>query len=425
MIGCRENVVRPAIVFIAMAVPIPYLPIRAGAVLGLIIGLGTGFRRINTQLGHFALAAIIALWSGTVLGILGVIGGERIYIPHQAALIASTVLGFLGVVTLIMWCARSASPLMTLSAVAASLVVVPLTHADLWAANPWKFGLCWPATVLGLSTAQRYGRTWTGSVLCASAILSAILDTRSMLIFCAFSLLSLIMPFRHREMSAALVVRRLALVFAALWVVTSVGTQLALKGGLGKEIQEKTVWQETRGGSLIVSARAEIPTSIDLIRRQPWGYGLGVVPNLQDRIHSLEATVSRGNDESFALLGEPTVGTFRLHSQLADLWFFFGLGGFPLAFLIGRVIVRGVIAPPRLPNTSQEAMLVFLLSFSAWDFFFSPFENNYIMTAAMAGFLMVLRETHSAQRAHAIQEPDVEGRAAYDPGTPVGALSSN
>ncbi len=372
-----------------LALPITRLPIRVGAVVGVILVFG------RVQSGALAIqrltvAALLAVSGGVMLAIFGAMQHDRDYNMRQAVIITCTVLGFIGVTSLVTWFGRFANPYVVLGLFSLPLIMVPLVNFQLWQENPWKFGLCWPVTVLGLCIAQRYSKHWTTVVLLLSAFISAAQDTRGMLVFCCASLLTLLISGSTTKSTPRSIFMKLSLLVAVFWVVSSVGTAVASSGLLGGSIQQKTEWQKAKGGNFIISARTEIPTSFELLSSRPWGYGLGVLPNSNDRSNSRQATFNAGSNPDDALLDNELVTTFRLHSELADLWFFMGPGAFLLLWLIAKHIARGLIAPPSGLSAQQHSLIAFLLTFATWDFFFSPFENNYTYTAMTIGTVIAI-----------------------------------
>jgi hypothetical protein len=367
-------------VAVALCVEVPHMPLRLGSLLGLILALQ---QPVRTRKRTIAIVGVmlLALWGGACLTLLGLIQGERPYELHQFLIINASLIDFVGTLFLLLWCGRSCSIYLALGACSLALLVTPVTAAWLVAQNPWKFGLSWPATVLALVIAQRVGRAWVVAAALVSTVLSSVFDFRSAMMFSAAAALVAAFARRSRRPTLGSLVRRASVGVLCTWLVIQGGSWLATSGYLGAAIQEKTIWQESQHQNLILTARAEAPTSVQLIGDQLWGYGPGATPSERDRLESLDSTIRMGGNSTDAILWDPLAQWFALHSEAAELMFFFGFAGLPVLVFMGFWILRGLTWMPEGLSAAQQGLLVFLLTSAVWDLLFSPLENNELFSA--------------------------------------------
>jgi capsular polysaccharide biosynthesis protein len=385
--------------------------VLAGMAYGLPFGTNTAF---------LATAALTPVWFGAVaryryafliLGlasaalVAGLLLADRSSVDHviDGAIATDTslrFLGALGTVGLILW-ARTFLPIWRIAlAYGAGWLLTGVIQLP-GTPNPWKFQLAFGVTfiVLALVTAQRRTRV-SVAALSALALVSALLDFRSWFAFCAVTAGLLVWQARPRAGDISKPTSRLVslLFLAALAVGSYAGATYAIVGGyLGDELQARSVQQIRNSGSLIVGGRPEWSITWVLMQRDPFGFGIGVVPNSADILAGKEgfATVNVVFQPDYAefLFG----GQFKLHSVTADFWSNFGILGLVLAGTISVVLLAGFT---RLLTRRQASPLaVFLVVANMWNLAFQPIYSSLPSLALALGVVLWPREDARADQA--------------------------
>ncbi|MGH2604060.1 MAG: hypothetical protein ACRDJ9_32330, partial [Dehalococcoidia bacterium] len=185
----------------------------------------------------------------------------------------------------------------------------------------WKFHLAVPTAlvVLGLVERHRPGVA-AAAVILVIGVIGVMDDGRSLFAACVLAATLTIWqlrprsPGRRERRRFPLVL--LAGVAGAVYVFT---TAMATGGALGQTVQERTTAQ-TESGSLLSGGRPEWAATRELVKLNPSGYGVGVVPNRTDRttakagLESINVDVDQGRERF--MFGDQ----FGLHSVAADLW---------------------------------------------------------------------------------------------------------
>ncbi|WP_164700491.1 hypothetical protein [Modestobacter sp. KNN46-3] len=341
-----------------------------------------------TALGGLTLVAVA---SGALLAARSSLDHA---IDGREALISSTmVLGAAGTIGLVAW-ARTVLPLPWLGAAFGSGMLASGLARAAESPNAWKFELALPLTILVLSLALASGRHALG--LAGLLVLAAVditHDARSAFAFCAAAMALVAWQLRtDRPPGAPGRAGRPVLTAVALTVLGvggyQVATRLLTSGALGAEVQARSVTQVQESGSLLIGGRPEWTGTWALMRDEPLGFGLGVVPTGGDVL-----TVKEG----FAVAHVPSAdnyienyllaGRFELHSIVADLWTNLGVPGLLLGLALGVAVVAGLTVA--LSRRRAPALLCFLALLSLWDLAFGPLPSNIPEVALTVGLLLL------------------------------------
>ncbi len=313
--------------------------------------------------------------------------GRSIDLRHVAELSTLLVTAF-GGVGLLLW-ARTHLSLPAVAALyAAGKLLVALAQVP-GSPNAWKFQLAFPTTVLVLAAVARTrSRTWTVLSLVALGLVGVSHQYRSFVVFCVVAAaLSLFGARRGRRYGAlSRRVQVLILLGALSASAYFLGSAALVDGYAGKVLQQRSVEQITRSGSLLVGGRPEWSATIRLMREQPGGFGVGVVPRADD------VWTGRGGLAAAGLPPDPVRdrymfdGQFRLHSVLADLWVNCGAVGIALGVLIAGLLLNGLSVA--LVRRRASALVGFLVVISLWDLVFGPIHTNLADVALALGLVL-------------------------------------
>lgn len=368
--------------------------LAAGTSVGLVVTLGLlpvwigalpRFRGAVPLVGTLALAVL----SGVLLS-------ARSSADHTVdALVAvdttGVVLTGLGTVGLVLW-ARTVLPWRTVAlSFGVGMLATAVTHVPL-SDNPYKFELALPLTIITLSLVGARRRPgWAVAALLAFAVLSIVNDGRSAMAFNVAAAGLVLWQLR----SAGLTRRASRLATAGLLVVLGVSgyyafTELLVSGALGAQVQARSTEQLAQSGSLLLGGRPEWSGTLALMRQDPLGFGVGVVPQPQD-----VQTVKQG----FAHLRIPSAdgyiehyllhGAFELHSIAADLWVGFGPVGLAAALLTAVLLVRGLAA--LVARRQAPALLCLLVLTSVWSLAFGPLQSDLAVVVLTLGLVLADR----------------------------------
>lgn len=251
--------------------------------------------------------------------------------------------------------------------------------------NAWKFVWAVPIAVVLLSITGNVVRRSVIALLVLAAA-SALFDSRSFLGTFVIAALLVLWQARPRGRSRSGSATRTVLYFAALGTaVYYLLTGLLTSGLLGEETQQRTEAQIQQSGSLILGGRPELTATIELMRIKPWGFGVGVVPNLDELNAVKTAMASINYDPNNGYVDRFMFGErIELHSNIGDLWAQWGMGG----VLFGIVIIIRIISmlAGRIAAGTAPALFVFLGCLSLWHMCFSPLESaqpTIILTVAL------------------------------------------
>lgn len=256
-------------------------------------------------------------------------------------------------------------------------------------ANDWKYLFSAPLTLffMGLLNTQLLAAV---AALGALGLAGVALDSRSFFGMCVLA--AGILLFQQRRQQAVrgwgsrivTIAIGAALVFGMYAMVSS----LLVEGYLGDQVAERTQEQIQRTGSLLVGGRPEWSGTLELMRADPQGFGLGARPTYEDvwtaRVGLDRAGVGTINRyvDNYMFAGE-----FKLHSVLADLWAQTGLVGLAWGISLMVVIVVGLVDLVLMGRASP--VVAFLAVKGMWDLGFSPvFSSAHWLALAVAMLLL-------------------------------------
>lgn len=263
----------------------------------------------------------------------------------------------------------------------------------------WKYGVALPATFLILGLLERSGsRARVALVVAGLGIVGVLDDYRSYFAFCLMA--ATLTMWQARPDRADRPINRwwpamlLAGIGTAMYLLM---TTLMASGYLGEEVQTRTVQQIERSGSLLAGGRPEWAATFELMKLTPSGYGVGVIPNMDD-IHTATAGLESVNIGLNLERDRYMFGTeFRLHSIVADLWVRFGLVGLALAATILVAVVRGLSFSLAQRTAATSVILAALLVL--WSLAFEPSYTYWVRVCVAIGLVLVPRNTATADAA--------------------------
>jgi hypothetical protein len=287
------------------------------------------------------------------------------------------LLGAIGAVGVLLW-ARGLLPLWLVGTLfGLGMLATSGLAGEFGNENAWKFGVGFPVTIIALSLLARPGFQWLETVaLLVFAALAVASDSRyrfATLLIAAVLLIWQMMPSnRSRRVSTVTILGVVAVVFALTY---NLATTLLIEGYLGEQAQSRTISQIENSGSLLVGGRPELAATIALFQDQPWGYGAGVQPNLDDVLAAKTGMAAIGYPPNNGYVeGYLFGGGFELHSVAGDLWAVFGLPG--LAF-VGVCLVLTLRAIGRQLGARNATGVVLVLAISTlWNVLFSPIYGS-------------------------------------------------
>lgn len=372
---------RPGLDWIAASVAflmflrVPGLSLFSASGLLLSIALApVVLPRLLTSKRLFVLlaASAAALIAGIVLVF---VGSSQQGTPGTPATV-TTVIAWLACIPMLLalglWCVarlglRNALILMSLGGVAsAALTEVPFG---------WKGSLGVYTTIIVLAWGATR-RPWVlRLMIVASAVASAAFDARSMVLFACLTLVAtltntnLSRRIRRAPLRWAIVLGGAALALAQLSLA-------AMKGGLlGTTVQARMLAQTANGRSLIEAGRTEWAGTLELMRQNPLGYGVGEHIGGGPARDAIAEIREAGGDVTASYFSLNVFGDrVDLHSMTADLWYHFGIAGLLLVCVMAVVLALGLPQAVQLRNGVGLASIFVILS-AFWDLAFSPMAN--------------------------------------------------
>jgi hypothetical protein len=261
----------------------------------------------------------------------------------------------------------------------------------------WKHGVALPATFLILGLMERSGsRVRVAVVVIALGIVGVLDDYRSYFAFCLLAATLTVWQTRPRGADRPLNRWWPAILLAGLGTsMYLLMTTLMASGYLGEAAQTRTVEQIERSGSLLAGGRPEWGATLELMTLRPSGYGVGVIPNLED-IHNAAAGLESLNIGLNLERDRYMFGTeFRLHSLVADLWVRFGLTGVALAATILVAVVRSLSFSLAQRTASTSVILAAMLVL--WSLAFEPSYTYWVPVCVAIGLVLIPRVTAAAE----------------------------
>lgn len=419
--GPRTRVWAPFVVtcLLAQLVPVGSFPTRVGALLFLIIAIGS-WSRLSILNRRVAWLVLLALASGVVtLGLSKAIGIVAAFDGSFAmeSLLAIASLG--GTAMLTSQAMAIAGGRVGLVASVIPIIATPLANSVLLHADPWKYAYAWPVSVTLIAIVG--SRRYTASALAlALAAFSAAQGFRAALVvllvtsICGFWLAGRTAArvfARERSGASTMVLSTLGAVAIYLGgsLLVSGYNFAALGGYLGNEIQRKQTVQSDAGVGLLTGGRSEIGATAALFGNSPIGYGIGAIPD--NRIvyeaqagyqEAIKYNSSFVNADPSNVIGPSGA---HLHSTAADLWFSFGLGGAILVVMIVLMMLRAVRFAV-VGNSSMVVVMTLMALWCMWDLAFSPLRSNWYYVGVALGASIYLVQHHASKYPTAPQRRD-------------------
>lgn len=319
------------------------------------------------------LLASIALLTGALLHLLNDGRAFKMSLAIEVGLLFVTGIGGLG---LLLW-ARTIVPLHWIVIAFSAGYLVRVLPAIPSSDNPWKYQLAIPVTFLLLAFATRAkGVGPSLIVLAAIGLISIAFDSRSYLGFCLLAFVLVLWQMRQRTIDRPpSKLGTVALLMVAVTALYLIASTLLVEGYLGKAAQARTVEQIQTSGSLLTSGRPEWTGTIELMARNPIGFGLGTVPNSDDVWAAKAGMVAAGVDPDDGYVQVYMFGGhIKLHSIAADMWASFGLVG--LATAICMIVIMGYSFLDRLGARSANGLICMAAIIGIWDMLFGPIYSN-------------------------------------------------
>lgn len=267
--------------------------------------------------------------------------------------------------------------------------------------NPWKFIYSIPVAIIALAIASRRGsRVGSLAVLLILAGVSALLDSRSL--FGALLLSAILIGWQLRPRSGS---RPLAWGWTLLLLsglaasVYNLAQSMMLDGFFGPETQQRTQVQVQTAGSLILGGRPELAATLALFRHDPFGFGLGVAPNVFDVMTAKAGMIKLNYDPENGYVEKYMFGGHvELHSTAGDLWAMFGLPGVAVAASVLLLCIRALSRS--MSARAGNGLLIFLVCDTLWNLPFSPFYSSVPTLVLALG--LVLSQKDEMQRLSSI-----------------------
>lgn len=326
---------------------------------------------------RFAVAisvlSVVALISGVVLSQFQ---GDRISdraLAVEFALVFLTGIGGLG---LLLW-ARTVIPTYQVAVVFGLGYLLRVIQEVPSSANPWKYQISVPLAIVLLALASRAkSAVPTVCTLAALGLVSVLADSRSFFGFCLLA--AVLVLWQRRPESSGKSMNKFsvfALIAVALFALYSIGTTLLVQGYLGQANQQRTVQQIEDSGSLLVGGRPEWAGTLQLMKVNPMGFGLGIVPSSDDVMAAKAGIRGIGTDTENGYVDNYMFGGhIKLHSIVADLWATFGIVGFALGILLMVALIYCLI--DRLTNRTASGLVCLFAVLGIWDLAFGPIYKN-------------------------------------------------
>ncbi|MFJ4039189.1 hypothetical protein ACIPVB_14070 [Microbacterium sp. NPDC090007] len=281
---------------------------------------------------------------------------------------------------------RMATRRCSLQAVAVAFAfgrLAALTQTGFNMSNVWKYNLALPVAILLLavmySVHAKRRLIATGLLLAALAVISVAFDYRSLAAMCALAGLLIVVS----QAGSARAARRngshdivyAVIIVLALLVINQIGTDAALNGLLGNEIQARSVYQFDATGSLLSGARPEWFATFALMGQHIWGFGPGVSAGWNELGYAFAALDNVGIGSSNPYVQVYMFGSgVELHSIIADLWARYGVVGLAFAVLVTLTLTRSLIS--NLRRSITTGMTALLSVWAIWSMLFGPIYTD-------------------------------------------------
>lgn len=347
------------------------------------------------------VAALIAVvgtcgW-GLLMAWVAAAGGSTVGDTRERLEIVGWFVGALFAAMAVWWGLRQVPQVSAALAIAAGACITAVITAGN-TTEPWKFALATPVTLIALALAIRINRGSVGAVLVASALVSAVLDARSQILFALVAFGALVLPARYKRVATRYPRRSALIAVGAVWIVGGALISAMTNGVFGEQIASRTLRQEG-AGNLLFGARTEWGATLTLAAHNPFGYGMGVKvdPTLQTEAVARAGSFGADTAGTYFALNVFT-GRVDLHSNLVNLWFHFGIPGLVLgasaALLIGWAILRIALRSVDL----YDIFYIYVMTVGLWHLLFSPSGNMPYVAVALGVSAFKLSEQSRSQK---------------------------
>jgi len=386
----------------------PWGPRTAVAAV-VLLGLNTALP-LGASLGLLVVLALAPVWLGALKGFTGarpvlvlallaldngvllswsaattrdVVAGQGI----RDALLFVTAFGGVGV---LLW-ARTQLPTSTVAPLYALGALATAAQAAAGSPNAWKFQLALPVTILVLAVVSRLrSSAATVTALAVLALVGITNQYRSYLAFCLLAAgLGLYSARRARPDRRVSRLRVLALLATLLVAGYYAATAALVNGYAGPELQDRSIVEIDRSGSLLTGGRPEWTATVRLMREQPGGFGLGAVPLPSEVRTAKQGLADNGLPPDPARDRFMFGGHFKLHSVVADLWAGYGIAGLLLGALCAVLLLSALASA--LSARRADALASFLVVTALWDLGFGPIYTNLPDVAFALGIVLIPR----------------------------------
>lgn len=398
-----------AVAAVAVAMVGADMPVAFGLSTASLAAFGlmlTWLRQVPRYQGASALFAIAAaaIANGIALGLMALpnrASSDRLAM-EQIVLLSTAV----ATVGLLLW-VRKILPMRAILVIYGAAAVATALAGTAGSLNAWKYQLATPVTVLVLGMLHLPSRKGAelvqGVVLIGLAGIGLVFDSRSYAGFCLLTVALLVL---QRAVSGAGLRRSRGAVMLATTLVAVAGYQLltaALVGGyLGEQVQERSIAQIERAGSLLAGGRPEWSATTQLFAADPFGHGLGVLATSDDVLVAKRGLQAVGLETSNnGYVDRYMFGNgFELHSTLADMWSTYGVFGIVLGVWIAYVLLRSLLTS--MGRGRATGAVLYLTGVSLWLLAFGPMSSDLPIIAFTLGLVM------SAKADDQATDPDAE-----------------
>ena len=336
---------------------------------------------------------VAAIVSGVFLSHLNVV--DHVVVGREKIAVGALLAGILLGASVVLW-ARTILPLWVIGLCfgLGTLLSVP-RMTFVYTTGSWKFGYATPVTIVVLSLAMATRRKWIQiAALGALAAVSAGTDSRSL--FATYIVTGALLLWAGRRALGDTVRASFAkagLLVVVLVAILNLGQALILSGYLGVQTQQRTEEQLNQSGSLLLGGRPELAAFKSLLTQHPWGYGLGVQPNMHDISVADSAMQAVGTNPMTGGLDTYMFysGQFELHSITGDLWAPYGVLGLLLAGSIAVLALR--LLTTAISGGRVEALVLFLACVTVWDLLGTPLWTAAPTLTLLLGCAPLLRRS--------------------------------
>ena len=378
-------------------------------VLGTVVVAGLGISFNGVPLAVAMVGVSLPMWWRAIVRVplamvvLGLSGASLVagwylaelaadhHAVSQSVQLASIFILVGGLATMIsvLW-ARAYFPL---HVIALAYGCAVLADAMLNSSRSWKYHLAFPVAIIVIGWLGKYRNRLPAVVaLIGIGFVTALDRGRSFFGFC--TLAAAITLWQGRPRVAG---RRtpswypIALLTGLGFVTYELAIRLLTQGYLGVAAQQRTIAQIESSGSLITGGRPEWMATKALASEQPWGYGLGVVPDARDYAVAKSGFDAIGAEPGGYLTNYMLGGRFRLHSITADLWVSYGVVGVLLALSIAFALVYSL--GRSLATRECPPLVILAVIMATWHLAFGPIYSNWPDVCFALG-IALLPQTH-------------------------------